>query len=555
MIKPAGEITGYTIILLLLNILPSAAQLPRWEWAQRYGGAGGIKKGYSIVQDKNNNLYVAGSFYDNLKIENTTITAVEDQDIFIAKFDETGSLIWIRQAGGPMQDGAMSVTIQDDFIYVAGHFDLEVTFEDVHLEIGHTLGIFLAKYDLNGNLIWVHYEGPGGSGACITGLNITGDNTTHLYITGCFCDTIYNNLIPEGYDDAFVAKYDTSGNLIWARQAGGSSFEGGKSVAVDNNSNVYNTGVFKGTVTFKDTTSSQITLISYGDQDIYISKYDSSGNIIWVKQAGGNLWDYGNSIATDKNDNVYVTGSFYESAVFEDTTLTSRGERDMFVLKLDSAGNRMWLKQLGSSGKDLGRFLYTDNNDNFYLVGNFQETISIGDTSLTSNSTYEFATNVFIAKFKITGEFVWAKKIGSYWDMVEGLTSDDNGNVYITGSVYYTTVYLDGIILPPVGGADFFLAKITENPVAVEETQDDALFKLFPNPSNGIVNIQVKMKKKDDLILEIHSITGKLIFKKQLSNNGLEFMEELGLNDFPRGLYFVNIKGGDLFKTEKLIIY
>jgi hypothetical protein len=554
MIKP-GEITGCIILLLLLKILPSIAQLPRWEWAKRYGGSEGIKKGYSVVLDENNNLYVAGSFYTDLTIDDTTINSVGFNDIFIARFDDSGNLIWIRQAYGPIGDEAMSITIHDNFIYVVGSFDLEVAFDDVHIEIDHTLGIFLAKYDLNGNLIWVHYEGPGGSGACIKGLNITSDNIGHLYLTGCFCDTIYNNLIPEGYDDAFVTKYDTSGNLIWARHAGGSSFEGGRSVAVDNNSNVYNTGAFKDTVTFMDTTSSEVTLISNGEQDIYISKYDSSGNLIWVKQAGGISYDYGYSITTDNHNDVYITGSFYEIAVFEDTTLTSKGENDIFVLKLDSAGNRTWLKQLGSPGKDYGRFIYTDNNDNFYLVGNFQESISIGDTSLTSNSTYEFATNVFIAKFKNTGEFIWAKKVGSYWDIVEGLASDDNANVYITGSVYYTTLYLDEIILPPVGPADFFLAKITENPAIIEETQEQVCFKLYPNPARGIVNIQVKTKKKDDLILEIHSVTGKLIFKKKLSNNGIEFMEELDLNDLPRGLYFVNIKGGDLYKTEKLIIY
>ncbi|MCD6566477.1 MAG: SBBP repeat-containing protein, partial [Bacteroidales bacterium] len=552
-IKPGKILIYITFLLVLVKAIPSVAQVPHWEWAKRYGGVGGIKIGYSIALDESNNLYIAGSFCDELTIEDTTINSTEDTDIFLAKFDETGSLIWIRQAGGPINDVATSITIHDNSIYITGTFDLEVTFEDTHLEIGHTLGIFLAKYDLNGNLIWVHYEGPGGSGACIKGLNIIGDYTSHLYLTGCFCDTIYINLIPEGYEDAFVAKYDTSGNLIWARQAGGSSFAGGRSVAVDNNFNVYNAGAFKDTVTFMNTMPDQVTLISNGEKDIYISKYDSSGNIIWVKQAGGILGDYGNSIATDINDNVYVTGSFYETAVFEDTSLTSMEGNDIFVLKLDSAGNRIWLKQLGSSGSN-GRFIYTDNNDNFYLVGNFKGTISIGDTSLTA-PMYEYYPYAFIAKFKNTGEFVWVKKVGSYWDKIKCLVSDNNGNVFITGSINLPTVYLDDITLPPVGSNDFFLAKITENPSAVKETQDDALFKLFPNPATGIVNIQIKTEKKDNLFLEIHSISGELIFRKQLSNNGVEFMEELDVNNLSPGLYFISIKGKKLLKPKKLIVY
>jgi hypothetical protein len=557
MIKPGKILVYIAFLLIAFKVIPSAAQLPHWEWAKRYGGAGGIKIGYSIVLDENNNVYVAGSFYDNLTIENTTITSVGNRDIFIAKFDETGNLIWIRQAGGPVHDEAISVTLEGDFLYMAGFFDFEATFEDIHLETDATYGIFLAKYDLNGNLIWVHYEGPGGTAACIKGLNITDDNIGHLYLTGCFSDTIYNNLISEGNDDAFIAKYDTSGNLIWARQAGGSSFEGGRSVAVDNNSCVYNTGTFKDTITFKDTTSNHVTFVSNGYRDIYISKYDSSGNILWVKQAGGGLWDHGNSIATDINNNVYVTGSFCNMVFFEDTTLFSNGENDIFILKLDSAGNRIWLKQLGGQGIDYGKFIYTDNNENFYLVGNFQETISIGDTSLTSNSTIEYETNVFIAKFKNTGEFVWVKMIGSYDDNIPGLISDNESNVYITGSVDggFATVNLDDITLPGTGTRDFFLAKITENPSIIEETKDNPILKIFPNPATGIVNIQVKTKNKYNLVLEIHSVTGKLIFRKQLSNNDMKFMEELDVNNLSPGLYFISIKGEKLLKPEKLIVY
>ncbi len=233
MIKPGKILIYIAFLLVLVKAIPSAAQLPRWEWAQRYGGAGGIKIGYSIVLDENNNVYVAGSFFDNLTIADTTINSVGFNDIFIAKFNETGNLIWIRQAGGPVHDEAISITLDSNFIYVAGFFNFEATFEDIRLETEHTYGIFLAKYDIDGNLIWVHYEGPGGSGSCIKGYQITGDGNCHFFLTGCFSHEGFYDLISIGCYDIFVVKYDTTGNLIWARQAGGSSFEGGRSVAIE----------------------------------------------------------------------------------------------------------------------------------------------------------------------------------------------------------------------------------------------------------------------------------------------------------------------------------
>ena len=531
------------------------AQVPKWEWAKRYGGSEGVKEGNSIIIDNNNNIYIAGSFYTDLKIENTTITATKFKDLFIGKFDESGNLIWIRSAGGPVGDNAASLTLLDNFLYVLGSFDYQISFGSINLQTDLTGSIFLAKYNLDGNLIWAHYAGPGGSGACITRLNIINDKKKYLYLSGCMIhEQVKSNIVKSSNDNLFIAKYDTTGSQVWVKQYGGNSFAGSRSVVYDNCGYIYNTGYFNDTLIFGEAPFTQVTLISKGDRDTYISKHDSTGKMVWVKQLGGELADVSNSIVTDSINDIYITGSFYGTADFLDTTLISNGECDAYVLKLDSSGNRKWIKQIGSTGIDFGRFICVDHTQQLYFIGNFQKTISIADTFLTSTSTYEYASNAFISKFNSTGDFMWVKQIGSSWDRINGLIPMDNDIAYLTGSLQYTTVYLDDIILPPKGPADFFLAKINGAISSIEVPNEEFFVKLFPNPTKKILNIQINSKHPDNLLLEIYSITGKLYFYKQLYISSSEFQEEFDLGNLPGGIYFVVIKGNLLNKTEKIII-
>ena len=112
-------------------------------------------------------------------------------------------------------------------------------------------------------------------------------------------------LVSYGYDDIFIAKYDASGNCLWAKNAGGIGYDYGYGIATDANGNSYVTGSFYGTATF-----GTIQLVSYGYDDIFIAKYDASGNCIWAKKAGGINWDFGYSISTDGNGNEFITGIF-----------------------------------------------------------------------------------------------------------------------------------------------------------------------------------------------------------------------------------------------------
>jgi len=189
-------------------------------------------------------------------------------------------------------------------------------------------------------------------------------------------------LTSSGGSDIFVAKLDINGNWLWAKQAGGTSGDSGNGIAVDANGNSYITGGFKESATFGTTT---LTSSGYYDYDIFVPKLDIDGNWLWAKQAGGTGDEGSNSIAVDANGNSYITSGFEESVNFGTTTLTSSGYLDIFVAKIDHNGNWLWAKQAGGAIDDCGYGIALDANGNSYVTGVFMESANFGTTTLTSS--------------------------------------------------------------------------------------------------------------------------------------------------------------------------
>ena len=171
-----------------------------------------------------------------------------------------------------------------------------------------------------------------------------------------------------------------SNPILWANKAGGTNYEycNSNSIAVDANGNSYVTGYFNGSATF-----GIITLTSNGSYDIFVAKLDSNGNWLWAKQAGGINYDCGNSIAVDASGNIYVTGRFRNTAIFGTTTVTGSNSNDIFVAKLDSNGNWLWAKQAGGADNDCGYGIAVDASGNIYVSGWFQGVANFGNTNIT----------------------------------------------------------------------------------------------------------------------------------------------------------------------------
>ena len=274
------------------------------------------------------------------------------------------------------------------------------------------------------------------------------DGSGNVYTTGYFTGTVGTvdfdpgpgvfNLTSTGRSDIFVSKLDSAGNFVWVRQMGGSA--AGNDVAVDGSGNVYTTGSFSGTADF-DPGAGVFNLTSAGGP-VFVSKLDSAGNFVWVRQMGGTNSGSGNDVAVDGSGNVYTTGRFRGTADFDPGAGVfnlAAGGFDIFVSKLDRAGNFVWARHMGGTGDDTGYGVAVDDRGNVYTTGDFSGT---ADFDLTSTG----ASDIFVSKLDSAGNFVWARHMGgtTSFDRGLGVAVDGSGNVYTTGLFHLTADFDPG---------------------------------------------------------------------------------------------------------------
>lgn len=248
------------------------------------------------------------------------------------------------------------------------------------------------------------------------------DASGNVYIAGNFEGTAdfdpgvgQLNLTSFGGKDIFVQKLAANGDLIWTKHIGkGNSEANAFSVSTDASGNVYTTGVFQGTAGF-DPNGNGSSLVSAGGNDIFIHKMSSNGDLVWVKQIGGVDLDEGRSIL-DANGDILVVGSFMATVDFDPNAtsfeLVSAGETDIFTLKLDSDGNFIWANRSGGSGFDGASAIDLDASGNIYTVGNFESTVDFDPGAGSSDLTSNGISDVYIQKLDANGNFIWAKQIG-----------------------------------------------------------------------------------------------------------------------------------------------
>jgi hypothetical protein len=284
---------------------------------------------------------------------------------------------------------------------------------------------------------------------------ITVDGAGNLYLTGAVQDRITFGSDTIGRsgnwsDQMFVAKLDTMGNPIWARAASittpSSSYVVGLSISVDSSGAIYIAGLFEGTATF-----GTITLTAQ-NQDSYVAKYSSTGNVLWAKRFGSSR-AIGNdpqsdwaAVAVAPDDAIYVTGAFEGTLVLGTNTLTSAGSKDIFHAKLDSSGNIVWVRKSGGVDDDVGTAVAGDAAGNSYLAGGFDGPANFGGIAVTghpqSGAMNIWWPSTFIAKYDATGSILWVRQVSTNLDVgrVRSVTIDAQGAAYLAGDIWQATV-------------------------------------------------------------------------------------------------------------------
>ncbi|MCX6351770.1 MAG: SBBP repeat-containing protein [Bacteroidetes bacterium] len=339
--------------------------------------------------------------------------------------------------------------------------------------------------DQNGKFVWAKQFGSKNNDM---GYSIAVDNSGNIYSTGSFQGTVdfdpsadvYNLVSDNGGEDIFVSKLDSSGKFVWAKRLGGPCLEVGFSIAVDAKENVYLTGFFQGTVDFDP--SNQKYKLTSSSNDIFVVKLNSKGSLKWARKLGGLSNDEGKSVKADKFGNVYLTGSFSSTADFDPSgakyNLTSIGNTDIFIEKLDSNGYFKWAKQLGGSIDEDVYDLAIDNYDGVYTTGTFigkvdfnpdtTSSYSLTSVSVSATNPHPYSKDIFIEKLDTAGNFVWATKMGGRnEDFGSSIIIDFKKNVYTTGHFMNTADFdMDSSTkqfeLTSAGNFDVFVHKIKQ---------------------------------------------------------------------------------------------
>jgi hypothetical protein len=299
-------------------------------WAVSAGGKSG-SSGNSIAVDSAGNSYVTGYIQGSATFGSTTFSSKGFDDLFVAKLDQGGRILWAISTGGTLVDRGNSIAVDaSGNSYITGVFARTVPFVVATLSASGSDEIFVAKVDNNGNFRMA--TSAGGLRPDV-GYSIAVDSLGNSFITGLYMDKATfgtTTLTAKGYDDIFVAMLDKSGNFISAVSAGGTVGEVGNSIAVDGYGNSYLTGAYLSSATFGTT-----ILTSRGSKMYtFVAKLNKGGQFISAVSGGGVMGSSAYSIALGKSGHSYITGWFDGTATFGSVTLTTMGTTDVFVAKL-----------------------------------------------------------------------------------------------------------------------------------------------------------------------------------------------------------------------------
>jgi hypothetical protein len=528
-------------IICLFSIHFLIAQNPNLEWAKNFGNS----FSNSIDVDLSGNIYTTGSFSFTTDFDPdsgiTNHTSVGFKDIFVQKMDAAGHFLWAKAFGGPFDDRSTSCASDNlGNVYITGYFVGTIDFD------------------------------PG-----IGTMNLTSASANNL--------------------DFFVQKLDASGNFQWARSFGANGNDKAASIDVDTFGNVYTTGYFTGTVDFNPGIGTS-NLTSNGSSDIFVLKMDNGGNFLWAKSFGGIDADQGYALKVDHSGNVYTTGDFSSIADLDPgigiLNFTSNGNQDIFVQKMDSAGNFLWSKSFGGYYGDFSHSIAADNLGNVYTIGEFRGLVDFdpgtGINNLNAGSRYSF----FLQKLDSTGSLIWARTMtGSIaFPSYGSIQADHSGNVYThtrtnfirkidsmgnilwSGNSYgdatsmtvdlggniYSTGYFNGIgdFDPGIGTAilnstsgNTFVQKMNNSTLTnlITRKQLKNAIEIYPNPSTDIFNIN--LKSFDNPAIRVLDINGKVIFSK---DNVAHDMYQLNL-DISSGIYILEISSKNNFYFNKIL--
>lgn len=382
---------------------------------------------------------------------------------FASYFLQAQVYSWTKNIPGVYGFGQSCTSVASDKagnVYLLGNYTTTRDFDPGPLTynlngVFNIVSGYILKLNSNGEFIWAKPIYPSTAGQYFNPKKIAVDTTGHVCITGEFNGTVYfnpnaavNNSTSLGFNDIFVAKYDTNGNYQWHQTYGSAGTETGRSITMNKaGTEIYVTGEFEQTVDF-DASASTNNLTSSAAKDGFILKLDGDGNYQWVTRIAGSSDQLPVALAIDIENNILVAGTMQGTTAFANggvMNITSNGLSDAFVAKYAGTdGSVLWAKRIGGVENDQMTTICADYYTNsIYVGGHFTGTVDMDPGPDVSNSSSLFIAglgtpnDVFVVKLNGNGEFVRKQLMQNvYENTLADMEVDKQSKLYLTGNFF-----------------------------------------------------------------------------------------------------------------------
>ena len=521
-----------------------------WDWGAQ--GIDAIKApsvATWVVADNHGNAYLTGQYATTIIFGNDTLSTPYENAYFI-KYNSTGSVIWAKQ---PLVHARNSVSNQGTSdaidsagnIYFVGAFSDTAIFDTYTLSDSNYTDLFIAKYNSSGNVLWAKQSIHSGYG--VTPAAVTTDITSNTeYITGAFYDTVafgVDTLIATEYSNVFLVKYDGNGNVVWAKQSSG---KGPSNMGTTAGSvAIDKSGNIYVTGSFYDTIAFSTDTLFSANEGMFLVKYDANGGILWAIES--DTAGTPQAVVTDNSGNIYIAGYSY---------------RGIFLSKYDYTGTMLWLKFSGSTDYWKATSLSSDGNNHIYLagVGFSSDTLKLGNNYFTWNYYSDFDLPAFLLKLDTAGNPLCGTILpggrsptGSEW---ASCASDSSGTyIYLAGSFDDSLICGPDTLYFGNDESEPYIARWNScnSEEGITPISNPPSITLFPNPSTGIFTFQSSVLS-NQLSVEVYNVFGERVFKETLrSAQGDNLIK---LTNQPSGVYLYRVldESGALVGEGKFVI-
>jgi hypothetical protein len=526
-------------------------------------GTTGAEQIDKIIADKDGNTLAVGYFdaNNNITIGQTILKGKGDRDGLIIKSDKTGKILWAKNIGGPNLDWIYNATTDaNGNIYVCGKYGDFAEFDSKNpLSTRTTSGLdgFVAKYDKDGNFIWVKTIN-GTSQEIIYSVAI--DENGNIYLagyTGGTADmdpsTSIVNITSLKNADGFLIKLDANGKYIWHIQLGSNTAsDEATNVIIDKAGNPIVLGYFSGTMDIDPTSGVTNLVAPTSNENAYLCKYTSDGKLNYGILIGSTASCNIRDAVIDVNDNISICGRFSGTCSFDGTkSLSSNGGVDGFVATFDAIGKPVKSFKIGGSNFDIITSIFVDNAGNYFITGNTQsQNVNfnlVGGNKILSTSAF---SDIFFAKYDKNLQLLHSSIVGG--SGYDGGTSliVSQGRISVSAT-FENTVDFDpstkNLNLTSKGGYDIAIISFSEFNVAINNIENNISLNLFPNPTEGFLFSDLDFRKSKRI--NIYNNTGQNIYKSENNeSNGID------ITIIPAGVYTILINWKDGKSSRSKII-